>query len=232
MRSHNVFWELEHIETCAFPAELIKLLAELRHSSVCLYLYLLNLERTQRRNPVTAHTKDALSMTGLHRHTLQESRAELIKHRLIDGSETARNSGVWKYTLLNPQTGGSLPSRDNVDFRTLPDDVVTAFYQRMAPNMFGEFGAISCPFGVHTRQSFKVIYKRDDKKHGGWACSRCDAFGGMIEFVTRLRKVDRGTAHRMVRSLLHTLLQEADDRAAGRFVLADALKPKGTLADL
>jgi hypothetical protein len=204
---HNAFWELETLPTTSHPDLLHTLLAKMKATSVVLYLYLLGMMKKQKRSTVKIHTKDVLSSTGLHRETWAKAREELTKNKLVECVELTKK-GLWQYQVLNPATGGSLPSRDNVDFAALSDRVVMMFYRRLLPPNSESNGRFFCPFGTHARPAFKVLLDAGSDEHGTWNCGKCHTFGGLVDFYRRLKDISRAEANRSVRAMLQTLIQE------------------------
>jgi hypothetical protein len=205
MTAQNAFWEVDGLETCAFPFALVdEHLSTLKPTTIVLYLYLLRM--TKKQGKVRVNTKDILWVTGLDKKTLTGARKQLCK--LVASVETVMR-GVWEYEILNPNTGGPLPSRDNVDFSKLSDAVAFEFYRRQMPDKYDEqSGMFDCPFGTHAKATFRVVLDGGTDRHATWSCPKCRSFGGLIEFHRRLHKTSSGETHRRVRNLLQILMQE------------------------
>ncbi len=205
---HNNFLDVPEADTCAFPVELLGKLAgddKLTWPAVYLYLFLLG----QRESKLEIHSKEIIYSTGLHRETLGAAREQLARSKLVKSDEVGkRKPGVWRYALLSPGDGSALPTREQVTFSSLSDDVVMRFYYDSMPNLY-ERGAFLCPFcPVATSPKFVVNLEMGESIHGTWRCQKCSTFGGMVMFYQRAYRCDEGTATRRVRAKLQALLAE------------------------
>jgi hypothetical protein len=227
MTAQNAFWEVDGLETCAFPFALVdEHMSNLKPTTIVLYLYLLRL--TKRQGKVRVHTKDILWVTGLDKKTLTGARKQLKDCKLVVSVETTTR-GIWEYEVLNPNTGGPLPSRENVDFAKLSDEVAFEFYNRLMPGQYDEQrGKFHCPFGAHAKATFRVVMDGGTDRHATWSCSKCRSFGGLIEFYRRLHKTSTGETHRRVRSLLQILMQDEQNARSQR--MPDATPENSNLA--
>jgi hypothetical protein len=205
---HNNFLDVPSADTCALPCRLLDKLAgedKLTWPSVYLYLFLLG----QREPKIEIHTKEILYATGLARNTLTTAREQLAKANLVKSEEAGKTRpGVWVYELLSPGDGSPLPTREQVTFSSLSDDIVMRFYYDSMPNLY-ENGAFLCPFcPLATNPKFVVNFAMGDSLHGTWRCQKCEAYGGMIAFYMKAYRCEVGTATRRVRAKLQALVAE------------------------
>jgi len=205
---HNNFLDVPDADTCAFPLELLGKLTgkgKLSWPSVYLYLFLLG----GCESKVEIHTNEIISATGLARNTLTTAREQLAKAHLVKSVEAGKSRpGVWVYELLSPGDGSTLPTRENVEFKNLSDDVALKFYIDTMPDRYLN-GAFLCPFcPLVTSPKFVVKLDVGDSLHGTWACNKCGTYGGMVSFYVKIYRCEIGTATRRVRAKLQALIAE------------------------
>ena len=217
---YNSFCELEDLDTIAVPSILLEMTRGsegLKHTSIVVFLYLVQAAAEYGGSVVRVHTKEILETTGLHRETLALARKQLEEFNLVTSTETGAK-GIWQYELLSPATGAALPERSSVNFANVSDWVALEFYRGLLPDRWdSEHEKFWCPFAIHSYPSFRVNLARGTNKHGTWKCSKCGKdskgkshgdYGGFVRFYEEMHNVEPSVANWRVQVILQSLISK------------------------